>query len=127
MWEQSKGVTLHLEHECGYVLDAEQREALVPTISRNERDHFLDSFYSLFGPLDHFVRRRRVIGGYRQQPPAADALTDIVACVGCSAIRLDMLTAPNNIEASTRLDSDSIIHGFAESLLAPQVLLRRLH
>jgi hypothetical protein len=58
LWEQDKGFTLHLEHEYGYVLDAKQREALVPAISRNERDHFLDSFYSLFGPLDHFVRRK---------------------------------------------------------------------
>src|SRR6516165_8375067 len=42
LWEQDKGFTLHLEHEYGYVLDAKQREALVPAISRNERDHFLD-------------------------------------------------------------------------------------
>jgi hypothetical protein len=58
LWEQGKGFTLHLEHEYDYVLDAEQREALVPALSRNERDHFLDSFYSLFGSLDHFVRRK---------------------------------------------------------------------
>lgn len=58
LWEQGKGFTLHLEHEYDYVMDAEQREALVPAISRNERDHFLDSFYSLFGSLDHFVRRK---------------------------------------------------------------------
>jgi hypothetical protein len=46
-----------LDHEYGYVLDPEQREALVPAISRYERDRFLDAYYSLFGPLDHFVRR----------------------------------------------------------------------
>lgn len=73
LWEQGKGFTLHLEHEYGYALDAEQREALLPAISRNERDHFLDSFYSLFGPLDHFVRRKAGTRGYGQQPPAASA------------------------------------------------------
>jgi hypothetical protein len=59
LWEHNKGFTLHLDHEYDYVLDPEQREALVPAISRNEEDHFLDSFYPLFGPLDHFVRERR--------------------------------------------------------------------
>lgn len=59
LWEQGKGFTLHLDHEYDYVLDPEQREALVPAISRNERDHFLEAFYSLFGPLDHFVRNAR--------------------------------------------------------------------
>lgn len=58
LWEQGKWFTLHLTHQYDYVLDREQREALVPAISRNERDHFLDSFYLLFGPLDHFVRRQ---------------------------------------------------------------------
>jgi len=58
LWERHKGFTLHLDHEYDYALDPEKREALVPTISRNERDHFLNSFYSLFGPLDHFVRER---------------------------------------------------------------------
>ena len=56
LWEKSKGFTLHLDHEYDYVLDSEQREALVPSISRYERDRFLDAYYSLFGPLDHFVR-----------------------------------------------------------------------
>jgi hypothetical protein len=56
LWEESKGFILHLDHEYGYVLDPEQREALVPAISRYERDRFLDACYSLFGPLDHFVR-----------------------------------------------------------------------
>ena len=55
LWEESKGFILHLDHEYGYVLDPEQREALVPAISRYERDRFLDAYYSLFGPLDHFV------------------------------------------------------------------------
>jgi len=57
LWELGTGFILHLDHEYDYLLDPEQREALVPAISRYERDHFLDAFYSLFGPLDHFVRR----------------------------------------------------------------------
>jgi hypothetical protein len=56
LWEESKGFILHLEHEYSYVLDPEHREALVPGISRYERDGFLDAHYSLFGHLDHFVR-----------------------------------------------------------------------
>lgn len=56
LWKEGKGFILHLDHEYGNVLDSMQREALVPAISRYERDHFLDAYYSLFGPLDHFVR-----------------------------------------------------------------------
>jgi len=56
LWEQGKGLMLYLDHEYDYVLDSEQREALEPAISRYERDRFLDAYYSLFGPLDHFVR-----------------------------------------------------------------------
>jgi hypothetical protein len=40
LWEESKGFILHLEHEYGYILDPEQREALVPAISRYERTVF---------------------------------------------------------------------------------------
>jgi hypothetical protein len=55
LWERGKGFILHLDHEYDY--GQEWSEALVPAISRNEGDHFLDAYYSLFGPLDHFVRR----------------------------------------------------------------------
>ena len=58
LWERGKGFILHLDHEYDYPLDRERREALVPGISRYERDSFLDAFYSLFGPLDHFVRSK---------------------------------------------------------------------
>jgi hypothetical protein len=58
LWEEGKGFILDLTHEYNYELDPERREALVPALSRNERDHFLDACYSLFGPLDHFVRRK---------------------------------------------------------------------
>ena len=58
LWQEGKGFILDLTHEYDYELDPERREALVPALSRNERDHFLDACYSLFGPLDHFVRRK---------------------------------------------------------------------
>ena len=58
LWEGGKGFILNLTHEYDYELDPERREALVPTLSRYERDRFLDECYSLFGPLDHFVRRK---------------------------------------------------------------------
>jgi hypothetical protein len=58
LWEEGKGFILDLTHEYDYELDAERREALVPALSRHERDSFLDEYYSLFGPLDHFVRRK---------------------------------------------------------------------
>ena len=56
LWEDGKGFILDLSHEYDYELEPEQREALVPALSRNERDRFLDECYSSFGPLDHFVR-----------------------------------------------------------------------
>jgi hypothetical protein len=57
LWDEGKGFILELSHEHEYELDESRREALVPAISRFERDHFLDEFYPLFGPLAHFVRR----------------------------------------------------------------------
>jgi hypothetical protein len=56
LWEEGKGFILELTHEYDYELDLERREALVPALSRYERDRFLDESHSLFGPLDHFVR-----------------------------------------------------------------------
>ena len=56
LWEEGKGFILDLTHEYDYEPDLERREALVPALSRYERDRFLDECYSLFGPLDHFVR-----------------------------------------------------------------------
>lgn len=46
--QQVKGFILDLTHEYDYEQDPERREALVPALSRNERDHFLDACYSLF-------------------------------------------------------------------------------
>ena len=56
LWEEGKGFILDLTHEYDYELDPERHEALEPALSRNERDRYLDEYYSLFGPLDHFVR-----------------------------------------------------------------------
>jgi hypothetical protein len=68
LWEEGKGFILDLTHEYDYELDRERREALVPALSRYERDRFLDESYSLFGPLDHFVR-----GKEQNKPPQAIA------------------------------------------------------
>jgi hypothetical protein len=54
--EEGKGFVLDLTHEYDFDLDAERRKALVPALSRYGRDCYLDEYYSLFGPLDHFVR-----------------------------------------------------------------------
>ena len=54
---EERRLILHLSHEYDYELDPERREALVPGLSRFEPDRFLNEYYSLFGPLDHFVRR----------------------------------------------------------------------
>lgn len=58
LWEEGKEFILDLTHEYDYELDLQRREALVPALTRYERDRFLDDYYSLFGPLDHFVRRK---------------------------------------------------------------------
>jgi hypothetical protein len=58
LWEKGKELILDLTHEYNYELDPEQREALVPALTRYERDHFLDEHYSIFGLLDRFVRRK---------------------------------------------------------------------
>jgi hypothetical protein len=47
LWEEGKGFILNLNHGYNCELDPERREALVPVLSRNERDHFLDACYSL--------------------------------------------------------------------------------
>jgi len=59
LWEEGKGLMLHLDHEYDYVLDSEQREALEPAISRYERDRFWMRITHCFGPLDHFFSNNR--------------------------------------------------------------------
>ncbi len=58
LWEKGKGFTLHLDHEYSYELDHLNRESLIFSISRYEEDNFLDTYYKLFGPLDHFTREK---------------------------------------------------------------------
>src|SRR5437016_13985655 len=76
LWEEGKGFILDLTHEYNYELDPERREALVPALSRNERDHFLDACYSLFGPLDHFVRRKAQNKRLKPNSRLTEQLTD---------------------------------------------------
>ena len=57
LWKKGKEFILDLTHQYNYALDPDRREALVPALTRYERDRFLDEHYSIFGPLDHFVRR----------------------------------------------------------------------
>ena len=54
--EQGKGFSLHLNFEPGYELDKQNRDSLVVALSRFEKDDFLDEYYSMFGPLRHYVR-----------------------------------------------------------------------
>jgi hypothetical protein len=57
LWVERRFI-LHLSHEYDYELDPEHRESLEPALSRNKQDQFLDRYYSLFRPLDHFVREK---------------------------------------------------------------------
>jgi len=61
LWCQDKGFTLHLTYEQSYDLDNEQRNSLVPTLSRYECDDFLDQYFLLFGHLGHYIRSGRII------------------------------------------------------------------
>jgi hypothetical protein len=54
--EQGKGFSLHVNFEPGYQLDKQNRDSLVVALSRFEKDDFLDEYYSMFGPLRHYVR-----------------------------------------------------------------------
>src|SRR5215469_4060890 len=59
LWEEGKGFTLHLDHEYDYLLDSEQRSAkrlYQASADMSETVFWPYAYYSLFGPLDHFVR-----------------------------------------------------------------------
>ena len=58
LWQEGKGFILDLTHEYDYELDPERREALVPVLSRNERDHFLDACYSLIRPAGSLCAKK---------------------------------------------------------------------
>lgn len=57
LWEEGAGFTLHLNFEAAYILDDAGRDALVPALSRYEKDEFLDQYYRYFRPLKHYTRR----------------------------------------------------------------------
>jgi hypothetical protein len=54
--EKGKGFALHLNFEPQYELDKDKRNSLSVALSRFEEDDFLDAYYSLFGPLKHYVK-----------------------------------------------------------------------
>ena len=56
LWEKGKGFTLHLAFEFAYELDKERRKSLVVSLSRYMEDDFLDKYYSLFEPLEHYIK-----------------------------------------------------------------------
>jgi hypothetical protein len=60
LWKKRSGFVYSLEHEYDYMLDKHERESLAPGLCRNSQDEFLDQYYYLFGPLDHFVREEEV-------------------------------------------------------------------
>ena len=59
LWEEGKGFSLHLTFERAYELDEQLCDSLVPALSRNVGDAFLDEHYSLFEPLKHYTREDR--------------------------------------------------------------------
>ncbi len=56
LWKEGKGFCLQLDYEYTYLLDKLKRDSLVPGISRNKEDNFLDEYYQLFGNLKHFTK-----------------------------------------------------------------------
>ncbi|HVO26062.1 MAG TPA: hypothetical protein VMW56_20800 [Candidatus Margulisiibacteriota bacterium] len=56
LWEEGKGFTLGLCYEAEYPLQDGSIEALRVGLGRYERDSFLDPYYWLLGPLEHFTR-----------------------------------------------------------------------
>jgi len=73
LWQEGKGFIL--DHEYNYGLDPVRREALVPALSRNERDHFLDACYLLFGPLESaaFRKKPRTSASWLLSPPSQNS------------------------------------------------------
>ena len=57
LWEKERGFRLDLTYEYAYELDKDWRDSLVPALSRYEKDAFLDQYYHLFEPLEHYTKR----------------------------------------------------------------------
>ncbi len=56
LWEKGKGFCMDIIHDFEYELDDYNRESLVPALIRNCEDEFLDDYYEIFGPLEHYTR-----------------------------------------------------------------------
>lgn len=71
LWEKRRGFTLHLNFEAAYILDDAKRDALVPALSRYEEDDFLDRYYHLFEPLEHYTKAaaEQAHAPHRSVPP----------------------------------------------------------
>ena len=65
LWEEGKGFTLELCYEADYPLWDGSIEALTVGLGRYARDTFLDQYYRLLGPLEHFTRAEPVAVGRR--------------------------------------------------------------
>ena len=56
LWETGKGFQLDLSYLNDFALNHQNEEILIPAITRNEKDHFLDKHYKLFGNLKNFIK-----------------------------------------------------------------------
>ncbi len=56
LWDSEKRFSLILTHDYDYLLDKLERESLIPALSRFAEDDFLENYYELFGPLNHYTR-----------------------------------------------------------------------
>jgi hypothetical protein len=65
LWDEGKGFTLELCYEADYPLWDGSIEALTVGLGRYECDTFLDQYYRLLGPLEHFTRAKPVAVGRR--------------------------------------------------------------
>jgi hypothetical protein len=65
LWEEGKGFTLELCYEADYALRDGSIEALTVGLGRHEGDTFLDQYYRLLGPLQHFTRAESAAAGRR--------------------------------------------------------------
>jgi hypothetical protein len=54
---EGTGFTRHLHFAAAYRLDDAARDALVPALSRDEEDDFLEQYSHDFQPLQHYTRR----------------------------------------------------------------------
>ena len=56
LWEPAKGFQLDLHYAEKYEYNPSQGETLIPSLTRLEKDFFLEKYYTLFGNLKHFIK-----------------------------------------------------------------------